>query len=57
MVLSISGLVFGSDNLRLLSPNHAIAVGTSDDVFLVIDRAEHNISRDTDGQDSDRGGI
>lgn len=57
MVLSISSLVFGSDDLCLLPPNHAIAVGTSDNVFLVIDRAEHNISRDPDGQDSDRGGV
>lgn len=54
MILPIRSLVSGPDNLCLLSPDHALAIGTSDNVFLIIDGAEYHISRDTNRQDSSR---
>lgn len=47
MLESILGAILDMYNLRFLAPKHAISLGATDEILLVIDRAEQNISSNT----------
>lgn len=48
--LAVRGDERGADHLGGLAPDHALAVGRADNVLLVVDRAEDEVTSEADGE-------
>lgn len=58
--LAIGGDEGGADDLGGLAPDHALSVGRTDDIFLVVDGAEDEVAGEADGENKaelDRGQV